>query len=118
MLTIRKRPYSRVVFQDLETLSLIVTMITVYCGLYFISDNNITTENEISDSYKLGVSLHANTKLFFFILIVVANLFFFIYWLLKILQEFRHKFRAKFETLYLFMCLCSDKQKLEKEKAR
>ena len=56
--------------------------------------------------------------MFFFILIVVANALFFIFWLIKLLQEFRHKFRNRFETLYLFICLCQDKQKLEKEKTR
>jgi predicted small integral membrane protein len=94
-------------------------MITVYLGLYFISDTNtITIDNEMPDQTQTGVSLNEKTKLFFFILIVCCNAVFFLYWIVKVAQEFKNKFRFKMESLYLLICLCSDKQKLEKEKTR
>lgn len=34
----KKQPYQTTVLNDLETLSLITSMITIYCGLFFISD--------------------------------------------------------------------------------
>lgn len=65
-----------------------------------------------------GVVLNSNTKTFFFALIVASNAVFFIYWIIKAIQELRAKLRLRCEGIYLFFCLCSDKQKLEKEKAK
>ena len=38
-LTIKFKPYEKFAFQELETASLVITMVTVYLGLYCISNN-------------------------------------------------------------------------------
>jgi predicted small integral membrane protein len=94
-------------------------MITIYCGLYFISNTtDVVINNEVPDQTQTGVSLSNNTELFFFVLIVAANACFFLYWIARVAQDFKNKFRVRLESLYLLVCLCSDKQKLEKEKIR
>jgi hypothetical protein len=34
----KKKPFSTIALNDLETMSLITSMITVYCGLFFIAN--------------------------------------------------------------------------------
>lgn len=34
----KRKPFSTMILNDLETLSLITSMVTIYCGLFFISD--------------------------------------------------------------------------------
>jgi hypothetical protein len=36
--TSKKKPYSNVALNDLEVYSLIASMVTIYCGIFFISD--------------------------------------------------------------------------------
>ena len=38
ILNLKKEPFLHVALNDIETTSLVTSMITVYCGLYYISD--------------------------------------------------------------------------------
>ena len=53
--------------------------------------------------------------MFFFLMILIANLVFFFYWLYKMLEEGRNILRTKLQTVYLWLCLCGDKERLEEE---
>ena len=55
-------------------------------------------------------------KILFFILIVASNLFFFVYWIVKMMKELRSMMIKKMEKIYLFMCLCMNRAKLERHK--
>ena len=57
-------------------------MISIYCGLFFISDINVT--NETPGTYHEGVNIQERTRVFFFVLIVLANALFLLYWLAMI----------------------------------
>lgn len=35
---LRREPFAQLVLNDLETLSLITSMVTIYCGIFYISD--------------------------------------------------------------------------------
>ena len=37
-LNLKKKPFASVALNDLETTSLITSMITIYCGIFYISD--------------------------------------------------------------------------------
>ena len=78
----KKKPFSTQVLNDLETMSLGTSMITIYCGFYFLSD---IPESFIKDNpdVKAGLVLGEPIKLVFFSSIVIANIFFFFYWGLK-----------------------------------
>lgn len=51
--------------------------------------------------------------MFFFILIVLCNVFFFTYWTIKLVQEVHQMFIKKFSKLYTCFCLCGNKRKYE-----
>ena len=55
-------------------------------------------------------------KMLFFLIIILSNILFFFYWLYKMLQEVKNTLVKKFEKLYLAVCLCNDRAKLEKMK--
>jgi len=79
------KPFVNRALNSLETLSLISSMVTIYCGLFFISD---TEEQHINISVSQLV-LTENVKMLFFVVIVSVNVFFFFYWGYKMYQEMK-----------------------------
>ena len=49
----------------------------------------------------------------FFVIIVLANIFFFVFWIVKMYQEMRAVILIKYSKIYVALCLCFDNQKLE-----
>jgi hypothetical protein len=111
----KKKPFSTIALNDLETLSLVTSMVTVYCGLFFITDKPEEWIKDNPDYSNSAIHLDDETKLFFFAIIVIANLIFFIYWAYKMYQEIKAKFRSKLPKIYLAVCLCFNKRKLDQE---
>ena len=64
----------------LETQSIIAASITIYCGLYYLSN-----------------SLNEATKIIFFVLIILVNLRFFFSWTRVFLMEYSSLLRVRFE---------------------
>ena len=60
-------PYSHPDLNKMEVRSILVSAVTIYCGLYFLTG-----------------TLGNNTKLIFFFIIVIANAYFLLYWLFKL----------------------------------
>jgi len=75
----KKKPFVSLALNDLETYSLAASMITIYCGLYFISD----MKESISSDSSAQLVLSERIKTFFFVVIVLVNLIFFLYWAIK-----------------------------------
>ena len=48
MINIKIKPFSLVVLNEMESISLITSMITIYCGLFYISDmpTSYTTDDD------------------------------------------------------------------------
>ena len=91
-----------------------VTLFTVYFGIFFVSDmTQFEDETRVS---QYGWSSSPEAKNFFFVLILFSNLVFIIYWLHLIIQEIRAKLRIEHEKLYLLICACRNKRRLENEK--
>lgn len=82
MINTKKKPFSTQVLNDLETMSLGTSMITIYCGFFFLSDIPEVFIKENPD-VKAGLVLGDAIKLVFFSSIVIANILFFFYWGLK-----------------------------------
>ena len=116
ILNLKKKPYLSIALNDLETLSLLTSAISIYCGIFFISD--IPTKDFLSlpTSVKGGITLSDMMKLIFFLIIMISNLTFFGYWLYKMLQEVKNTLIKKFEKLSLYLFLCGDRALLERSK--
>ena len=103
ILNIKLKPFAFDVLNDMEMLSIITSILTVYCGLYFLSDNPEVYNSSDSrlSSADNGLRLSKATKFILFLVILVSNLIFFSYWTFKMLGEVKNLFRAKFKKLYL-----------------
>ena len=80
----KRRPYNTKSLNDLDTISLVTSMTTVYCGIFFLADK---PEDWIKSNpdYSLGsLSLNQETVLALFCLIMISNIIFFLYWLFSI----------------------------------
>ena len=109
-------------------MSIITTMLTVYCGLFFIShqpevyQSSDSAVKEADNGCKylmfslIIVRISEGTQLFFFFVILFSNLGFFIYWLYKIIGEVRNTLRKKFnESLLMDLIVWEQRIKLEEE---
>eukprot|EP00350_Pseudokeronopsis_sp_OXSARD2_P013484 CAMPEP_0170551212 /NCGR_PEP_ID=MMETSP0211-20121228/9250_1 /TAXON_ID=311385 /ORGANISM="Pseudokeronopsis sp., Strain OXSARD2" /LENGTH=115 /DNA_ID=CAMNT_0010858261 /DNA_START=1465 /DNA_END=1812 /DNA_ORIENTATION=+ len=108
----KKKPFVNQALNDLETYSLASSMITIYCGLFFISDK----AGEVIMDAKSQLILSEEVKLLFFVVIVTVNILYLIFWLYKVYQEMKLIIILKFSKVYLVFCLCFNNQKLEKIK--
>ncbi|CDW75877.1 UNKNOWN [Stylonychia lemnae] len=115
MINFKKQPFNTLILNDLETLSLITSMITIYCGLFFILNKPKEWIEENPDYARGSVSLSTGFQRLFFALILVSNLLFFTYWSLRMYEEGKAKFREKFTKIYLALFLCFNQTKLEAE---
>eukprot|EP00347_Sterkiella_histriomuscorum_P016286 403353768 len=115
IITTKKHPFSTISLNDLETLSLITSMITIYCGLFFIIDKPRQWIDQNPDYASGSISLTEDIRTGFFVIIIVSNVIFFIYWCLKMYEEVKAKFRQNLPVVYLWLCLCYNKRKLKSE---
>ncbi|CDW72107.1 UNKNOWN [Stylonychia lemnae] len=115
ILNLKAKPFSTVALNDLETVSLVTSMITIYCGLFFLSNtkqSQIDQDPELKDK---AVQLSDNVLFGLFIIIVSSNCIFFFYWLYKMLFEVKGKIMRSTPKLYLFFCSCSNQQQFQKD---
>ena len=56
--------------------------------------------------------------MFFFLVILISNVLFMVYWVYKMVEEIKNTMRTKMGKLYLYIFLCGNKQKFEAEKKR
>lgn len=114
VLNSRKKPFVNDSFYDLETLSLITSIVTVYCGLFYIADtgNYSNSDSPFVDRY---LALGEGSKTFFFIAIIMSNLLFFVYWGYKVIFEIRKILLKECPRTYFYLCSCMDKDRQEYE---
>jgi hypothetical protein len=86
----KTRPYTHPDLNELETRGLLVATVTIYCGLYYLTDD-----------------IDQTTKLVLFTVIIVANALFLIFWLVKIFEAFLLVLAASIDCLKRFVRLDS-----------
>ena len=64
-------------------------MITIYCGMFFITDLPEKWIKENPDYSQGAIVIDENTKFAFFIIIIVSNGIFIIYWFIKMYKEIK-----------------------------
>eukprot|EP00347_Sterkiella_histriomuscorum_P012942 403366626 len=99
---------------NLESLSLIASMFTLYFGLFFLVDKPQSWVDSNPDYADGAVVLNSYVKKLFFALILLFNIGFFIYWCLTISIELHDKLILKYTKIYLCLCLCNNEAVLEK----
>lgn len=59
--------------------------------------------------------LDTGSKLFFFLVILLSNVVFMSYWAYKMYEEIKNTMRTNMKQVYLYVCLCGNKKRLEDE---
>mmetsp|Transcript_45840 Transcript_45840/g.33581 ORF Transcript_45840/g.33581 Transcript_45840/m.33581 type:complete len:182 (-) Transcript_45840:380-925(-) len=110
MLTWKKKPFVNLALNDLEIYSLFASIITIYSSIFFIQDQS--SQNS-SDQDNLLWTLSTAANMVFFLIIVLINVLFFLYWFYKMFQEMHQMIIMSYEKVYLMLCLCNNRKKLE-----
>eukprot|EP00347_Sterkiella_histriomuscorum_P011011 403374086 len=108
-------PYVTLVLNDLENLSLITSMTTIYCGIFFIVDKPQQWIDKNPEYSKGSLNLSHELRQLIFAIILIANMFFFVLWSLRMYQEIQSKFRKSLPKIYTFVCLCNNKNMYDVE---
>lgn len=88
-LQLRYMPYENLELNMMETRSIIVAGITIYCGLYFLT-------NDLSDSVKIAL----------FVLILVSNIYFIVTWVFGISHTMLIKVAKSKPYMVKKLCRC------------
>lgn len=110
-----RRPFLARSLNDIENLSLITQIITIYCGIFFISAKDVDSEsyNVNKDFY-----LDKSRQYFFFIIIALSNVAFIILWIIKFVEIYRKKVKTDAPQLYIKVFLCGREEKWIMETAK
>lgn len=88
LITLKKKPFSTKKLNDMELLSIVTSLISVYCALYFIQDVSESESEEKKDSDN-SITLSEPAKLLFFMVILTSNMAFFVYWVISMYFELK-----------------------------
>lgn len=80
---LKKKPYLSVSLNDLETISLLTSTLSIYCGIFYITDVPAKDIPNLPTTVKSALTLSEPMKFLFFAVIMISNLSFFGYWLYK-----------------------------------
>jgi hypothetical protein len=108
------RPFGNRQLNDIEDLSLLTQVFTIYCGLFFI-----TAVNPSSSSFNSSTDfvLDEPTTYVLIFALTFTNIFFLVQWFaqfMKTLKELAQK-NTENPDLYINLFLCGRKDKLEKD---
>ena len=109
------RPFAERALNDIEALSLATQIVTIYCGIFFISAKDPLSSN--FDKNK-DFQLSNTGKLLFFGVIAFCNFAFIALWLVKFIVVIRVLIKDKYPKLYVVVFLCGRKDKMTLENAK
>lgn len=90
-LNLRLEPFSFSSLNTMESMSLISSALTIYCGIYYLSDMPEIYNNKDSSirAYHNGLTISHAQNYILFTVIMLSNLIFYAYWTKKMIFEFR-----------------------------
>jgi hypothetical protein len=109
ILTLKKKPYLSMSLNELETVSLVTSTVSIYCGVFFITSVPVSALASLPTSVKGVITLSNEMKFVLFGVIMFSNLLFFFMWVYKMVQEVRNTILLKMEKVYLYLFLCGDR---------
>ena len=109
-----RRPFSARALNDIESMSLASQIVTIYCGIFFISGKD---EKDSKIDRNKDFVLYEEYKLFFFLIILFCNLSFILLWLTKFISIMRETIRQTSRKLYIYLFLCGRESKFQMQAA-
>jgi hypothetical protein len=112
VLTARKRPFISEPLFDLEALSIATAIITVYCGLFYLTDSSRFGISNFDKSSDVTFAMGKDSRTFLLSSIIGVNSIFFLYWLYRVFSEMdalRGLILKTFPDAYLMIFACGDK---------
>lgn len=108
------QPFIKRNLNTMETMSLIISVFTIYLGLFFISARYEDGGNLIFYFHLLIVVLSEVNTLMCCIVVIIQNAVFVIFLLYHYISEFRKSLRYNHQKIFIFLCFFCRKQKFEK----
>jgi uncharacterized protein YpmB len=109
------RPFSERSLNDIEGLSLATQIVTIYCGIFFISAKD--PNSSLFDKNK-DFALTDNVKTMLFCVIAFCNVAFVLLWLGKFVNVIKVLIKDKYPNLYIVIFLCGRRDKMGLENAK
>ena len=108
------KPYSERSLNEIEEVSLLTQIVTIYCGLFFISN---VDKSDAGYDATTSLSMSEDTKLVLFLVIVLSNVIFMVLWIVKFVLTMKTKIKTDHENLYVIFFLCCRRDKLSLDSA-
>ena len=105
-MNIKVSPFSKREVNDVESLPMVCSILSVYAGLYYVLT---------SDSAEAGVKDYQSLKTFLWLFIWAVNGLFFLYWFLHFRLEIKDQVHGKSEKAYNLLFNCCLKKKIDKD---
>lgn len=106
------RPFATRDLNDIEDLSMIAGIVTIYCGILFITSKDPSSPSFDPTS---DFSLPTWGALLTFFVIIIANLVFVFTWAIKFIAIIRTMIKERYSRLYLCLFLCCREDKFARE---
>jgi hypothetical protein len=107
------KPFMTPSLNNLETMSILALTLTIFAGIFFVTDssNNPTTVRTRNE-----FELNDTEKIILFMMFVLSNLLFFLWWGMLYAMEARRFMRVKYPSAFHYLCLCGNPNAVEREK--
>ena len=108
------RPFNRRQLNDIENMSVATQIITIYCGIFFIS----AQERDENFEQNVDFELTDSGKILLVLVIALCNTLFLVLWVMKFLEISRDMIRKANKNVYVCLFLCGRGDKLKYEEVR
>eukprot|EP00347_Sterkiella_histriomuscorum_P024148 403332142 len=115
VINMKKRPFATTDLNDLETLSLLSSLVTIYCGIFFLSNMKQSVIDSDPELKTTALQLSQGTLVVLFLVIVTSNVMFLAYWSYKMYIEIKFKLIKKIPKIYMFFCNCGNQEAFHRE---
>lgn len=107
-----KRPFADRTLNEIENISLLTSTITIYCGIFFLSSEDSTSQ---SFDKNRDFSMTETGSIVLFLFIVGSNALFILIWSVRFYFIVREMVRDKYPKIYIYIFLCCRKDRWVRE---
>lgn len=107
------KPYATMNLNMLEFASIMALTLSALAGVFYVTDES---NNVAAFDTRNGFTLEGYEKNILYLLFILSNVFFFIYWGVLYIMELKRFLRVKFPKVYYIFFLCFNEMAVSKEK--